>query len=504
MGKCFPELEPGGLKPAVRTGVVQSLSQQARRYGSGEQLTEGRVSQRSKSAGGVRRLRSVSTRCRLALLLALVSGIPMAAVAQGTDSAGSTTHEEHVHGPGSLLAARDASGTAWLPDAAPMSGIHATWGRWESMFHGIVFGQFLIEPGDRHRTGGFSTHQFSSVNWVMASTRRRAGAGWIGLRGMASLEAWTLGDCGYISFLATGENCEGDTIHDRQHPHDAVMEAAAEYDRPVGTSTSLRWQIYGGLAGEPALGPPGFPHRVSAELNPIAPIGHHWLDSSHVTFGLVTNAVYNAKWKAEASLFNGREPDEDRTDLDLGPLDSFSGRITLAASRQLVLQVSAAHLEQAEFEFPPLPRSDVDRVTASATWQRPLGGDSSLAATLAWGLNSGLELVPEGAFRSHTNAGLLETSLTLHDRHTLFGRAEAVQKPAHDLHAHEYATAIFTVGKLQAGYVRELTVAGSFRAGVGGTFALSLVPPELVSRYGGRAVPGYGIFVSLRPPRHRM
>jgi hypothetical protein len=152
----------------------------------------------------------------------------------------------------------------------------------------------------------------------------------------------------------------------------------------------------------------------------------------------------------------------------------------------------------------PLPRSDVDRVTASATWQRPLGGDRSLAATLAWGLNSGLELVPEGAFRSHTNAGLLETSLTLHDRHTLFGRAEAVQKPAHDLHAHEYATAIFTVGKLQAGYVRELTVAGSFRAGVGGTFALSLVPPELVSRYGGRAVPGYGIFVSLRPPRHRM
>jgi len=501
MGKRFPELEPRWVKPAVRAGVVQSPSQRVMPYGSGERSIEGSFFLRSKTAG-VWRLPAASKARGLVLLLALVTGTPMVAFAQGIDSAGSGGHEGHVHGPASLFAPRDTSGTAWLPDAAPMSGIHETWGRWESMFHGIVFGQFLIEPGDRHRTGGFSTHQFSSVNWVMASTRRRAGSGWIGLRGMASLEPWTIGDCGYISFLATGENCEGDTIHDRQHPHDAVMELAAEYDRPLGKS--LRWQIYGGLAGEPALGPPAFPHRVSAELNPIAPIGHHWLDSSHVTFGLVTTGVYNAKWKAEASLFNGREPDEDRTDLDLGPLDAFSGRITLAASRQLVLQVSAAHLEQAEFEFPPLPRGDVDRVTASVTWQRPLGGDSYLAATLAWGLNSALELVPEGAFRSHTNAGLLETSLTLHDRHTLFGRAEAVQKPAHDLHAHEYATAIFTVGKLQAGYVRELTVARSFRAGVGGTFALSLVPPELVSRYGGRAVPGFGVFVSLRPPRHRM
>ena len=251
-----------------------------------------------------------------------------------------------------------------------MSGVHRVWGRWEAMFHGIVFVEFLVEPGDRHRTGGFSTHQVGSANWFMTAARRRLSSGWIGVRGMVSLEPWTLEDCGYISFLATGETCDRDTIHDRQHPHDAVMELAAEYDRPLGGS--LRWQVYGGLAGEPALGPPGFPHRLSAQLNPIAPIAHHWLDSSHVTFGLVTTGIYRRTWKAEVSAFNGREPDEHRADLDLGPLDSLSARLSVAPGAQVVMQVSAAHLEEAEFEFPPQPRTDVDRVTASATVHRPL------------------------------------------------------------------------------------------------------------------------------------
>ena len=107
------------------------------------------------------------------------------------------------------------------------------------------------------------------------------------------------------------------------------MELSADYDRPV--KGSLHWQVYAGLAGEPALGPVAFPHRPSAMPNPVAPITHHWIDSSHITFGLVTTGVYDRRWKAEASLFNAREPDEERADLDLGPLDSVSGRLTFMA-----------------------------------------------------------------------------------------------------------------------------------------------------------------------------
>ena len=46
--------------------------------------------------------------------------------------------------------------------------------------------------------------------------------------------------------------------------------------------------VYVGLPGEPALGPPAFMHRFSGEDNPEAPIAHHWLDSTHITYGVAT------------------------------------------------------------------------------------------------------------------------------------------------------------------------------------------------------------------------
>ena len=419
--------------------------------------------------------------------------------AQSTQEAPATSHQHHPSptNPMALFPAREASGTAWLPDDTPMYGVERTWGGWDVMLHGVAFAQFLYEPGFIHRTGGYSTHQFGSVNWGMATARRRLGAGRVGLRAMLSLEPWTLPDCGSLNLLATGEMCEGDTIHDRQHPHDLFMELAADYDRPLGGS--LRWQVYAGLVGEPALGPVGFPHRLSALPNPLAPISHHWLDSTHITFGLVTTAVYDRRWKAEVSVFNGREPDENRADLDLGPLDSFSGRLSFLPTDRLALQASAGHLREAEQEFAPVPRSDVDRLTASATYHRALGGNGIWATTLAYGLNWGQELLPGGAFDAMTYAVLAESSVTIRERHTWFGRAEVVEKPAHDLHAHEFAASIFTLCKVQAGYVRQFKPWKGFEPGIGGTISASIVPAELASRSYGRVAPGFGVFLTIRP-----
>jgi hypothetical protein len=296
--------------------------------------------------------------------------------------------------------------------------------------------------------------------------------------------------------------CEGDTIHDRQHPHDLVMELAADYDRPL--RGSLRWQIYAGLAGEPALGPAGFPHRVSAMANPMAPIAHHWLDSTHITVGLITTGVYDRKWKAEMSLFNGREPDENRADLDLAPLDSLSGRLSFVPTDRLVLQVSAAHLNEAEAEFAPRPRSSVNRATASATYHRVFGEDGIWATTLAYGVNSGEEIIPGAVFDAMTHAVMLESGVTIHEGHTWFGRAEVVEKPAHDLHAHEYAARIFTLGKVQGGYVRHFKPRKGMVPGIGGSIFASVVPALLAPRYNGRVAPGFGLFLTIRPTRHVM
>jgi len=404
----------------------------------------------------------------------------------------SVTAQEHTghspHTPDPVpFPARDGSGTSWLPDDSPMYGIHQTAGSWQVMWHGNAFAQFLHESGDRGNA------QTGSINWAMAMARRPFVGGRLGLRGMFSLEPLTIPGCGYPVLLATGEVCEGEAIHDRQHPHDLFMELAAEYDRPL--SGSLRWQLYGGFAGEPALGPVAFPHRISAMPNPLAPISHHWLDATHITFGVLTAGVYNSRWKAEGSVFNGREPDEDRWHIDLAPLDSFSGRFWFAPSSRLVLQVSAGHLAEAEPSHDAVGRTDVNRVTASATYHHQSRPGRPWASTIAWGLNS------EEGETSH--ALLAESTLTLDERDTWFGRFEIAGKSAHDLDVHG-SDEIFTVAKLQGGYVRYLKPWRGLQPGFGGGLSAGIVPSALESQYGSRVNFGIAVFATLRPSSHGM
>ena len=382
---------------------------------------------------------------------------------------------------------RESSGTAWLPDATLMHAFHRRAGTWDVMLHGNAFTQFLYEGGEEHRT----SHQAGSINWFMGMARRSLGAGRLGVRGMMSLEPWTIPGCGYPDLLATGETCDGDSIHDRQHPHDLFMELALEYHRPLTQAVAL--QVYGGPAGEPALGPPAFPHRLSAMPNPVAPIGHHWLDATHITYGVATGALYGSRWKAEVSLFNGREPDENRLDLDLAPLRSYSGRVSFLPTRSVALQVSGGHLAEAEALHGAGPRHDVDRVTASATYHRRGSGNGLWATMLAWGMND----EPSGT----SHSVLLETSASTDGMHTWFGRFEVTGKPAHSLHVSESAD-VFTVGKLQAGYVRYFPVRRGLQPGIGGHVAASLIPGPLRPRYGGSVVPGLGVFLTLRPGAH--
>src|SRR4029453_12668880 len=100
------------------------------------------------------------------------------------------------------------------------------------------------------------------------------------------------------------------------------------------------------------------PPRVSGVTTPGAPIPHHWLDSTHVSFGVVTGGIYGKRWKVETSAFNGREPDENRKDLDFGALDSISGRIWLLPTSNIALQVSAGHLNDSEAGEGTEPRHD--------------------------------------------------------------------------------------------------------------------------------------------------
>jgi len=382
---------------------------------------------------------------------------------------------------------REGSGTSWLPDETPMYAIHGQAGTWTLMVHGSAFLQYLHEGGDR---GG---DQGGSVNWFMGMANRTVGTGHLGLRGMISLEPWTIRGCGYPDLLASGETCQGETIHDRQHPHDLFMELAATYDRPIGGD--IRLQLYGGPVGEPALGPTAFPHRISAMPSPLAPISHHWLDSTHITYGVITGGVYGKRWKAETSVFNGREPDEDRTNFDFGMLDSWSGRVWFLPTNRWALQVSAGHLTEAEAGHDGGPRVDVDRVTASATYHRIVRQGSIWASTVGWGRN-------QEPGNDATNALLAETNLTRDERDSWFGRFELSGKSGHDLAIE--SPDVFTVAKLQAGYTRYFDAWNGLKPGVGAGVSAGLVPDSLKPFYGSRVNVGLAVFVTLRPAERGM
>jgi hypothetical protein len=378
---------------------------------------------------------------------------------------------------------REGSGTAWLPDESPMYAVHGEYGEWQLMGHGTFFLQYLHDAGDRGH------EQFGSVNWAMGMARRQLGEARLSLRAMLSLEPWTIGGCGYPDLLASGEVCEGAPIVDRQHPHDLFMELGAQYDRPLTPEIGL--QLYGSLAGEPALGPVAFPHRISAMPNPLAPLSHHWLDATHIAFGVATAGVYSRQWKLEGSIFNGREPDDERYDFDFGAFDSFSARAWFLPVDRVALQVSVGHLAEAEASPENEPRADVNRFTASATYHYPFREGSSIwASTAAWGRNS-----EEG---ESTNFFLAETNVTFDEQDTYFGRLEIGGKSAHDLDV-PGVDDVFTVAKLQAGYTRYFESWGSLKPGVGGTLSMSLVPTALDAVYGQRATFGFGVFVTLRP-----
>lgn len=416
----------------------------------------------------------------------LTPSIVAAQHVEGSPAADTMDHAAHeMTDPLDIPQTRTGSGTSWLPDLSPMHALHRRAGDWSLMLHGNAFLQYISLGSDRGKD------QFGSINWVMGMAQRPLLGGELGLRAMLSAEPWTISGCGYPILLASGELCDGSPIVDEQHPHDLFMELAAEYRRPITDDMAI--QLYAAPAGEPALGPVAFPHRVSAMLNPLAPISHHWFDATHIAFGVATAGVYGREWKVEGSLFNGREPDEERTNIDLAPLDSYSGRFWWLPNERWALQVSGAQLNEAEpgHEVGD-PRVDVKRYTASATHHRPVSGGGTWATTAAFGRNE-----EEG---TGTNAALIESSVSLTEHDQFFGRAEWTEKAGHDLDLdHALEEEVFSVGQLSLGYVRQFGSVSGLMPGIGVQGSVSFLPEDLEPSYGENNPLGFTIFASLHP-----
>ena len=372
---------------------------------------------------------------------------------------------------------REGSGTTWLPESSPMYGRMTTRGKWQTMQMGSATGAFVSSGGKRGESQFYGASQYMMMGQKTDEKGRT-----FGLRSMFSLDPITNGKRGYPDLFQTGESANGKPLKDRQHPHDLVMELAATYSAPL--SKNARGFVYLAPAGEPAIGPAAFPHRPSAWDNPEAPISHHWLDGTHITYGVATaGAALGEKWKVEGSAFNGREPNENRYNIDPIRLNSYAGRITHNPSKDLSFQASYASVRSPESLEPTV---DQHKLTVSAMHNRALPTGDNIASMLAVGQN-----IPSGG-KSKTTALLAETAYT-HRTETYFARYDNVQKDELvDVPAGTYRVQKFTLGG-----VHNLRQSESGQQGIGASLDFYSYPSALKGSYGAAPV-SFNVFYRWR------
>jgi hypothetical protein len=359
------------------------------------------------------------------------------------------------------------SGTSRLPAGDRMQGLHLMAGDWMLMVHGYAWASWTHQGGPRGADEAFVQ------SMAMIEAARPIGGGVdLTLRGMASADP-LMGERGYPDLFATGETAHGIALVDRQHPHDLFMELSSRID--VATDEGGKLFVYGGLPGEPALGPSAFMHRGSARFDPESPITHHWFDSTHITYGVVTAGYAAPHWQIETSAFRGREPDENRYDIERPKLDSWSVRATWNPAPAWSAEVSYGELHSPEA-------------------LNPADDERRLIATVSFSAH-GLD-VTAGYARKAIRPGrvlpawLIEGTWAITTRNAVFGRFENVLED--ELFERDEQLGLdspllgraFRISKFTAGYAYTLPLGRSFAVALGAAASAYAKPDALDIAYG--------------------
>jgi hypothetical protein len=390
-----------------------------------------------------------------------------------------------------LPMSRNGSGTGWSPDATPMYGQMYHSKKWMYMLHYNLFIRYNKQ--DLTNKGSRGDAMWDAPNWLMFMGQRQVGEkSLFRFSTMFSADAIITGQEGYPLLFQSGESAHGQPLVDRQHPHDLFSELSVAYSYALSKKADVF--AYVGYPGEPALGPVAFMHRASSMDNPDAPISHHWLDATHITFGVATIGVRVGDFKMEGSSFTGREPDENRYDFDKARFDSWSGRLSFNPSKNWALQVSQAFIKSPEALHPD---ENVNRTTASAEYSLPLRNDNSFNATIAWGMNKQKD-------KNGENAALAEASYR-YKKLALYGKYEFVQKSTEELNLDEniYGDVLFNVNAFTIGANHDLMQIHKTKIALGTHFTFYSEPSSLYSLYG-KNPSAFEVYLRIYPSQMKM
>ena len=199
----------------------------------------------------------------------------------------------------------------------------------------------------------------------------------------------------------------------------------------------------------------------------------------------------------EASTFHGREPNENRWNIDGGKPDSFSSRLTIAANNNFSGQFSIGRINNREALEPTL---DTLRTTASIHHNMRFSS-GHVSSSLIWGRNKDLESHGPRIFNAYT----AESTVNFLGRNWVWTRIENVDRDRTLLVGETPAALTIgeePIGRVQAytfGYERDLPVGiPSLSVGLGAQATTYGLPSQLKSVYGNRPA-GFSIFLHVRP-----
>jgi hypothetical protein len=371
----------------------------------------------------------------------------------------------------------NGSGTGWQPAATGAHLWMKSFGAWDVMAHGVIFVDYNQQGGPR------GAGKAESVNSLMLMEQHKLGRGTLLFREMFSAESLTSPHPGFPELFQTGETYHGQPLIDHQHPHNVFSELSAYYTVPINDKIS--WELYGAAAGEPALGPVAFMHRASAAELPLAPLAHHLQDSTHTSFGVITTGLTIDRFRIEGSVFNGREPGEHRYGIQFAALDSWSGRLSVAPSKNWTGQYSYGRLEHPE----ALEPGSQHRQTASVEYVRPFAR-GSWATSVVWGrVHKVLE-------DHHLNSYLLETTVNFKARNYAFSRLELVDKD--ELFPSDPSLPSFRIGAYTFGGARDLVQSRLWQLALGSDVTFYSKAAVLDSSYGSNPI-SFQVFLRVRP-----
>jgi hypothetical protein len=385
------------------------------------------------------------------------------------------------------------SGTSWQPPSGPMHMHYKNAGAWLLMFH------YNIVAGVNRQGGPRGVTKAESANWFMPMAYHKLGKGTLQLRGMFSFEPFTFPPEGSPLLFQTGETYKGQPLIDKQHPHDLFMELSAQYTLPLGERGT--WFTYFGYPAEPALGPVAFMHRMSAAENPSATLSHHLQDSTHISFGVLTSGFTYRWFKLEGSIFNGREPDENRYDFDAHKWNSRSARLWFMPNKNWTMQISHGFLRSPEGQEPD---ADIRRTTASLQYNKSFNR-GNWAAAFVWGRNH----VSEAGEIHNLNGYTAESTVNFLDKNYLYTRLELVDKDDLLRAADRALLGIaqdhpsFRIGAYTFGGVRDILATDKVSVGIGSDLTFYSKPAILDSIYGNNPV-SWKLFLRIRPGKMDM